>query len=151
MPPASAVETKCQEFEIVAMPPVGQSTEENRRAVREIREFLWTHWRDKKVGCAEVSSVSIEGESTRNTVYIEHNGERDWQITVVLDREQHVLGGLRVPQADEPHHQVNVFTFATIQRFSADNRSVRLMDDDERPSSGYVVVLKGGRSPGYFR
>ena len=61
----------------------------------EIREFLWNHWQQRKLGQLTVTRFSREGEPTASSYFIEPDEKGAWRIAVRIDRTLVARGGLK--------------------------------------------------------
>lgn len=61
----------------------------------EIREFLWNHWRQRRLGQLTVTRFSREGEPTASSYFIEPDEKGVWRIAVRIDRTLVARGGLK--------------------------------------------------------
>lgn len=59
----------------------------NAAAMRaEIRDFLWQHWSDRKLGCVVATFYSIEGEPSTGSYCVEPDEKGVWHIAVSVKR-----------------------------------------------------------------
>jgi hypothetical protein len=58
-----------------------------------IREFLWNHWGQRRLGYLVVSRYSKEGESITYSYYLEPDKKGVWHIQVTINRHLSVPGG----------------------------------------------------------
>lgn len=59
----------------------------------EIREFLWNHWQQRRLGQATVTRYSREGEPSTSSYFVEPDENGIWYIAVKIDRTLVDRGG----------------------------------------------------------
>jgi hypothetical protein len=52
-----------------------------------IRNFIWSHWSQKKKGYLSVTRFSLEGNRTTREFFIEPSDKESWRIRIIVTRE----------------------------------------------------------------
>jgi hypothetical protein len=61
--------------------------EAHERMRPKLRQFLWEHWSQKRLGHVVAAFYSIEGDPIRHTFYIEPDGNGRWHVVSEYERE----------------------------------------------------------------
>jgi hypothetical protein len=56
------------------------------RLEAEVRDFVWKHWRERRLGYVTFTKFSKEGESSKSDVFIEPDQEGSWRVAVRVER-----------------------------------------------------------------
>lgn len=59
---------------------------ESKKVLAEVREFIWTHWQSRQLGHIVVTWVSIEGEPSTSSFFIQPSKEGTWCVSVQVAR-----------------------------------------------------------------
>ena len=53
----------------------------------EVREFVWEHWRERRLGYVTFTKFSKEGEPSTSHLFVEPDEEGVWRVAVKIDRK----------------------------------------------------------------
>lgn len=85
-----SVSTKQRNLDDYDKIKVEASAVENPAPARaKVREFIWRHWTNRRLGYAEMAVHNKEGEPTRYFVYIESNESGNWLVSIRIESERH--------------------------------------------------------------
>src|SRR5687768_4908386 len=57
--------------------------------IAKVREFIWQHWTNRRLGYAEMTVHNKEGEPKRYFIFIESNESGNWLVSVRIEIELH--------------------------------------------------------------
>jgi hypothetical protein len=105
-------------------------------AMSKVRGFVWLHWHDRRRGCAEVTTTSMEeGVRCTNIYIIEPDEQGRWYI---LDKWKCEPGSGEIPKATS-----GMATWYSVQRIPQSGagraRNQPLPDSVEVPADSYVL------------
>ena len=104
------------------------------KATADIRDFIWTHWREQRLGHLVVTWIDIEGEPSTFSFLIEPDKQGTWCVAVQVARTRVSRAG-----AGPPIFESSGYTSCKVER-SADaamanlSRSVRSKEPDHGDS-----------------
>lgn len=129
----------------LSVPPM-MDPESYARVGKEVREFIWEHWRRRRLAFVQVSSVTVEGEQSTFSYYVEPDESDRWHIRVTIEGIEVGRGGLkrqRNYRKEFRSHKVGRVELPT--RYGGPTPPIP--DDEDRPPEKYRVQLKdqGGK------
>jgi len=116
-----------------------------------LRDFIWTHFNEKRLGHIKAAFYSIEGDPVYDHIFIEPDAKGTWQV--LIDSEQHCCWtyALERPRKRRTIRRWTEMylaadrtkaTYNGIGRSSDFAGEDRLLNDDATPSSRYRLILR---------
>ena len=106
----------------------------------EIREFLWNHWQQRRLGQLTVTRFSREGEPTASSYFIEPDEKGAWRIAVRIDRTLVARGGLKGQRQESQEY--SAYTVDRVE-FPKSGLTPRLLNPKQvRLPQSYRLALK---------
>lgn len=105
----------------------------------EIRDFLWKHWVDQKLGYLVATFYNREGEPSTSSFYVEPDGTGVWHILVDVKR----ISYDRVrPRENPPRADALDYTVYTVERVKVTTEGYEKISSNETlPSDEYMLLL----------
>ena len=117
----------------------------------QVREFLWDHWRRRRLGHLASKGYSKEGEPSTSSYFIEPDQAGIWHISVTIERTRFARGGAK-GEWQERHE----YCAYSLERIEVPNDGltprIPIPDGESRPPGEYRLVLKdsGGKTINEF-
>jgi hypothetical protein len=106
----------------------------------KLRNFLWDHWSQRRLGVIVVSGVTMEGQPNTTSYFIEPGNNGTWRIALEIEREDFDL----MKRTSE--HRSERFSACHVTRVEVpkDGGATRIVipDPEPRESKSYRLVLK---------
>ena len=119
--------------------------EDSSKVDAELRSFLWSHWRERRLGYAIVTKYTVEEARPFKAKYFvePEDGDGRWHIKLEWEvRKGH-------------YHKSGKFVGVSVERMAIDSRGRKtgetIPDNEARPASSYVLLLKDKRARVYPR
>lgn len=110
----------------------------------EIREFLWNHWQQRRLGQVTVTQYSREGEPRTSSYFVEPDEKGTWHIAVKIDRTLVDRG-----RAKSQRHESVEYVAYSVERIEVpkDGLTARvpIPEGETRPPQSYLLALKDKR------
>lgn len=107
----------------------------------QLREFLWEHWLNKRLGYVQATRYSKEGDANSYSYFIEPGEDSIWHVVIIVTR---TLNN-RMNPGKKPHI-FNKLIVLSIERFEfpQDNKSLNKPIDklDRRKADSYYIILR---------
>lgn len=116
-----------------------------------LRDFIWTHFNEKRLGHIRAAFYSIEGDPVFEHIFIEPDSKGNWQISIESERHCCWFYGMEKPRKRRTVTRWSEVylaaerTEATYKDIGRSPDSVGgevLAVDDLRPATKYRLVLK---------
>jgi hypothetical protein len=110
----------------------------------ELREFLWKHWRERRLALITATFYTIEGDPTKSRYFVESDAKGIWRVRV--DSESTISALL--PKGKRPRHvstQDDNVDRIEASSTSATN-SVPIADAEVRLPQTYKLRLRNSRT-----
>ena len=107
----------------------------------KLREFLWEHWSQKRLGRVVATFYSIEGDPTTHHLYIEPGGDGRWRVVSEYESECCWFYSMEKPKKKREHRK-GVEIYDTVERVEEVNGfSLRLRKAAEGDSARGTFIL----------
>jgi hypothetical protein len=107
----------------------------------DVREFLWNHWHQHRLGHVAVTYYNKEGEPSASSYFVEPDARGIWYIAVKIDRTLIDRGGSK-----SRHSESVEYDAYSVERIEVPEdglaQKVMIPETDTRPSTSYRLVLK---------
>jgi hypothetical protein len=107
----------------------------------EIRDFLWRHWHQHRLGHLTATFFSREGEPSTSFYFVEPGEQRSWHIAVKINRRLADRSGSR-----KQYNQTNEYTAYSVDRIEVPEGGLKVRVvipvEDLRAPQSYRLVLK---------
>jgi hypothetical protein len=117
----------------------------------QVREFLWGHWRRRRLGHLVFTAYSKEGEPSTSSYFVEPDQEGIWRIAVTIERRSVARGGMKGEW--QKRYEYCAYSLERIEP-PVDGLTPRALipHDESRPPDGYRLVFKdsGGKTINEF-
>jgi hypothetical protein len=108
----------------------------------EIRSFLWTRWRKKRLAHMALVQYSLEGRPTRTWYYLEPDKKGDWHLLI---DEDITLAAIN-PASGEHLREAHQYAGSVLERIDPLNRedkSARVIPETEsREPESYILRIR---------
>jgi len=112
----------------------------------ELREFLWNHWRERRLGLVTATFYTIEGDPTKTSYFVESDAEGVWRVRVDSDSTISAL----LPKGKKPRREITHDDYDNVERVEPSTTSAadsKLIPDDEvRQPQTFKLRLKNSRT-----
>ena len=114
--------------------------ERRERMAGEIREFLWEHWKERRLGLVKATFFSIEGDLTSSTFFVEPSAKGHWRIVV---ESESIISSL-LPKKRKPRPEINRDYYNLVDRVdpTSDKLAPSIPEDEVRQPQTYRLRLK---------
>ncbi len=120
---------------------LGLDTQARAKIEARIREFLWTHWYESRLGHAEVTVYSKEGEPSTVSYFVEPNERGLWRMAVRVTRTRARRGESRKQRNESVEYEA-----FSVERIEAPKDGLKprvvIPRDEMRAPQSYRLVLK---------
>jgi hypothetical protein len=100
----------------------------------QVREFLWSHWRDKVHARAAINYISREGVPHPVTYFIERPGQGEWNIVIEARR--------CLPNEVTEHRSVAVVLQRVVSRSKGSRLEIAIPDEAIVEGKKYEILFK---------
>lgn len=107
----------------------------------EIREFIWSHWRERKLGRFTATFYNVEGERSNHQVFVEPARDGRWGVLINTRRilfTRRPKRGRTIPVTSQVLYQI-VERIETRTAFAA---VVVIADQQQRDPRSYLLRLR---------
>jgi hypothetical protein len=113
---------------------------EETKARAEIREFIWNHLANRKLGYLEATFYTKEGEPFTHFFFIEANSSGTWQIRVMIDAIE--IAGPPIGPGTPHRRTRSEHVVCTVKRTDPPQKLLAQSEEEAPPSSNYRLVLE---------
>lgn len=107
----------------------------------KIREFLWNHWHQHRLGHLVATRYSKEGEPSTSSYFVELDGKGIWHIAVKIDRTLVDRGGSKSQYQKSVEYEAYTVERIEVPEDGLTQRVVIPKGETRSPQS-YRLVLK---------
>lgn len=107
----------------------------------EIREFLWNHWQQRRLGQATVTRYSREGEPSTSSYFVEPDEHGIWHIAVKIDRTLVDRGGSKGQHQESVKYDAYFVERIEVPKDGLTAR-VPIPERETRSPQSYLLALK---------
>lgn len=107
----------------------------------EVREFLWNHWQQRRLGYVSVTRYSKEGEPSASSYFVEPDGKSVWLIAVKIDRKLVDRGGSKSQRHESVEYGAYFVERVEVPKDGLTQRAV-IPDGERRSPQSYRLTLK---------
>lgn len=114
---------------------------EERKRIAEIRDFLWQHWKQRRLGYIDVTNYGIEGQKAMSRYTVEASKRGVWYIAVDMEAEV-------ITRTGPPAHRRDSYVATAIERIPiSDDENLSearppLPEHVFRRGDSYQLILK---------
>ncbi len=113
----------------------------------EVREFLWNHWHQRRLGHVAITHYSKEGEPSAFSYFVEPDARGVWIIAVKIDRMLVDRGDSKSQRYETVEYDAYFVERIEVPEDGLTQRVV-IPEAEMRSSKAYRLVLKDqGRKP----
>jgi hypothetical protein len=116
-------------------------TQARNRLEAEIREFLWSHWHQRRLGHVTVTQYSKEGERSTSSYFIEPDEKGAWHIAVKIDRTLVERGGSKSQRSESLEYKAYVVERVDVPKDGL-TQGVAIPEGEMRQPQSYRLALK---------
>ena len=107
----------------------------------EVREFLWNHWKQRRLGYVRVTRYSKEGEPSASSYFVEPDEKSVWQIAVKIDRTLLDRGGSKSQRHESVEYGAYFVERVAVAKDGLTQRAV-IPDGETRSPQSYRLALR---------
>ena len=107
----------------------------------DIREFLWNHWQQRRLGHVMVTQYSKEGEPSTSSYFVEPDEKGIWHITVKIDRTLVDRGGSKSQHQESVEYEAYLVERIEVPKDGLTAR-VSIPEGEMRSPQSYLLALK---------
>lgn len=107
----------------------------------EVREFLWNHWQQRRLGYVRVTLFSKEGEPSASSYFVEPDEKSAWRIAVKIDRTMVNRGDSKSQRHESVEYGAYFVERIEVPKDGLTHRAV-LPDGERRSPQSYRLALK---------
>lgn len=85
----------------------------------ELRDFLWKHWRERRLGLVTATFYTIEGDSTKSRYFVESDTKGIWHIRV---HSESIISAL-LPKGKQPRREITTNDYDEVDRVELQARA----------------------------
>lgn len=111
------------------------------RMESDARNFLWSHWHQRRRGHVMVTQYSKEGEPSISSYFIEPQNEGVWQVVVRVERTLTDRNNSKLKRFVVVEYQTDRVERIQVPKDRLGS-SVIIPEGEERPAEAYRLVLK---------
>lgn len=119
----------------------GAGPQAHERMRPKLREFLWGHWSQKRMGRVVVTFYSIEGDPTTLNLYVEPGEDGRWRVVSEYENECCWFYSMEKPKRKRERRK-GIDIYNTVERVEGPNGfSLRLRKAGENDSARETFIL----------
>ncbi len=116
-------------------------TQARNKLEAEIREFLWSHWHQRRLGHVTVTQYSKEGEPSTSSYDIEPDEKGAWHIAVKIDRTLVDRGGSKSRRSELVEYEAYAIERVEVPQHGLTQGAV-IPEGEMRTPQSYRLALK---------
>lgn len=107
----------------------------------EVREFLWNHWQQRRLGYVTITFYNTEGEPSVSSYFVEPDEKSVWRIAIRIDRTLVGRGGLKSQRHESVEYDAYFVERIEVPKDGLTPRVV-IPEGESRSPQSYRLTLK---------